>query len=867
MKRRLCFFILAGIILSLVFTPIQASEDSSAQLLKRALYFADLYNWRAAAPLFRQAEKSYREAGDQRNTMWAYVGTLRTPPGLSVGERSHRLADLLDSDPLLSQRTPLRLFALTVKGDLDGEIDQSAARSDWMEVERLAKELNDKKWVARAEGQLGFADYYDGDLSSAQKKVAAALIGTIANKDVGGQIFFLSTIASGYSLQHLLPDVASGYAKKAIDLAAKNPDAGPPVIANVVAVGSLVDSGKISEARQMVDHLLDQSKSDHDAERFNYLEAARTVALAEKRVDDAIGYASEAIRIAESLGESRGAADMQSTLSQLYLSIGNLPKAEELASNAITTLENANAVALLPSRLDVLAQVLIAQGKYSQASTLYDRAASLQDTLIGRADSMIAKTALITGADQLYEHHFALIADHFNDTGAAFKVVEQGRGRALVDLLISGASISAESEKIDRNISKLRLEMKSLHDPSEIERERDAIFLAEEKEVVNPDFTILRNKRFAPVSIRSIQRKLAASEVLLEYVLGEPKSYVLVVTANNSRVVRLPERKAIEKMVNDYTAAVRGRRQARQEARKLFDALLQPLSDKGGSSRYVVVPDGVLNLVPFDALINSEGRYVVESHTVSYAPSATTLYLLRTQPFKGKLPNNLIAVGGVPYGNSGLKKTAVERGYKPNDEFDDLPDSKAEVRAAASALTKTKPTLLIGPAATETKVKEELLRQFGYIHLAVHAFTDPNPDRASLVVLADPSKAEDGFIQAAEILRMKLPAKLVVLSACDTNIGPIEGQAGPSTLSTAFLLAGARTVISTLWPVRDRASLVLMQGFYEHLGQGQSPADSMTAAKREVLAKLGGEGLPIDWAGFVVQGAQPAPAQGVMGAF
>ena len=321
-----------------------------------------------------------------------------------------------------------------------------------------------------------------------------------------GQIFFLSTIASGYSLQHLLPDVASGYAKKAIDLATKNPDAGPPVIANVVLVSSLVDAGKISEARQMVDHLLDQSKSEHDEGRFNYLEAARTVALAEKHAQEAIGYSSEAIRIAQSLGESRGAADMQSTLSQLYLSIGNLPKAEEMAGNAITTLENAHAVAVLPSRLDVLAQVLIAQGKYSQASKLYNRAASLQDTLIGRADSMIAKTALITGADQLYEHHFALIADHFNDTGQAFKVVEEGRGRAIVDLLLSGTSVSPGSEQLDRSVSRLRLEMKSLHDPSEIERERDAIFLEEEKQVVNPDFTILKNKKFAPVSIEVIQQ-------------------------------------------------------------------------------------------------------------------------------------------------------------------------------------------------------------------------------------------------------------------------------------------------------------------------------------------------------------------------
>src|SRR5208283_149168 len=313
---------------------------------------------------------------------------------------------------------------------------------------------------------------------------------------------------------------------------------------------------------------------------------------------------------------------MQSTLSQLYLSIGNLPKAEELAVNAITTLENAHAVALLPSRLDALAQVLTAQGKYSQASEVYDRAASLQDTLIGRSDSMIAKTALITGADQLYEHHFALIADHFNDPAAAFKVVEEGRGRAIVDLLLSGTVVSPESEKIDRSISKLRLEMKSLHDPNEIKRERDAIFLAEEKQVVNPDFTILRSKKFAPVSIERIQQNLTASEVLLEYVLGEPKSYVLIVTGKTTRVVKLPGRKAIEKMVNDYTAAVRARKPARQEARQLFDALLQPIPEKDSCSRLVVVPDEVLNFVPFDALVSSDGRYVVESHTVTYAPSA-----------------------------------------------------------------------------------------------------------------------------------------------------------------------------------------------------------------------------------------------------
>jgi hypothetical protein len=91
-----------------------------------------------------------------------------------------------------------------------------------------------------------------------------------------------------------------------------------------------------------------------------------------------------------------------------------------------------------------LAQVLIAQKRYSDAHGIYEPAETLQDTLIGRADSLIAKTALITGADQLYAHHFALLADHFNNTDAAYNVVEQGRGRAIVDLLLSRGSASPQ---------------------------------------------------------------------------------------------------------------------------------------------------------------------------------------------------------------------------------------------------------------------------------------------------------------------------------------------------------------------------------------------------------------------------------------
>src|SRR5689334_8532722 len=98
-----------------------------------------------------------------------------------------------------SLKTPmdkeLRMFCLVVKGELDGEIDSAAMRRDWTEVSSLAAELGNAKWRYRAQGQLGFADFYDGDLPGAQKNVAEALIGATTVKDIGGQIFYLSTTA------------------------------------------------------------------------------------------------------------------------------------------------------------------------------------------------------------------------------------------------------------------------------------------------------------------------------------------------------------------------------------------------------------------------------------------------------------------------------------------------------------------------------------------------------------------------------------------------------------------------------------------------------------------------------------------------
>jgi CHAT domain-containing protein len=152
------------------------------------------------------------------------------------------------------------------------------------------------------------------------------------------------------------------------------------------------------------------------------------------------------------------------------------------------------------------------------------------------------------------------------------------------------------------------------------------------------------------------------------------------------------------------------------------------------------------------------------------------------------------------------------------------------------------------------------LNEYRIIHLAVHGFADSTfPDRAALVLLSDPAAGEDGFLQASEIVQLRLNTDLVVLSACDTAVGPLQGQEGIANLSRAFLLAGSRAVISTLWQIDDSSSLFLMKRFYAHLSSNESPASALTAAKRDMLRIFGRKTLPYEWAGFTIEGAEGRP--------
>jgi CHAT domain-containing protein len=297
---------------------------------------------------------------------------------------------------------------------------------------------------------------------------------------------------------------------------------------------------------------------------------------------------------------------------------------------------------------------------------------------------------------------------------------------------------------------------------------------------------------------------------------------------------------------------------AHVEARKLFNAVVRPIREAGQKQNLVVIRDGQLHLLPFDALEDSTGRYVGDSHIVAYAPSVTSFYVLSHEA--ATIPSHpLLAVGGLPYSQTKVRPIAFFRG-EDEEPLGDLPYSKQEILAANSAIAG-KNKLLLGANGTESAFKHATATRYGIVHLAVHGFPDEaDPEQAALALLPDSSEGEDGFLHASEIAMMHLDTNLVVLSACDTAVGPIQGEEGIATLSKAFLLAGARAVVSTLWSADDTSSLFLMEQFYSHIATGDSPAAALTKAKKTLRRKFGSAAVPYYWAGFTFEGV-PTPVK------
>ncbi len=518
--------------------------------------------------------------------------------------------------------------------------------------------------------------------------------------------------------------------------------------------------------------------------------------------------------------------------------LGKLDDAKANYSNALdiaTTLNNP----------DLIWRIIAGMGEYYEQKGDIGKAVQLNDSALLMLDGIRNtlrseewKTSFMAQERFVFEDVIDLLANlHIKDPNKdydvlAFQYAERSKARAFLDLL-AGSLANTESGDDQR---------------SDVFKYSLPVSLQETKDLC-PD----------------------KNTVFLEYFVGDSSSCLWVITKKDHQLFLVPGRKILQEQIETIRFALLDPELSNREfftrtASSLYEQLIKPaepyLSPK---SRLVIIPDGVLNYLPFEVLLTGtkgikqeipyyDMPFLVKKFPISYVQSASVLRSLLSEQTgsreSGSGNKKLIAFGDPVYG--GEKDTA----YEITKSYERLQYSGKEVENIASFFRNGDAEIYIRSDATEENVKKEReFNRFDYLHFATHGFIDEiKPDFSSLVLTHDVNSEEDGYLRASEIFNLKLNSELVVLSACQTGLGKLIRGEGMVGLTRAFMYAGAPSILVSLWSVSDISTATLMGEFYKYLIKNKLyKTDALRKAQLSLITNPN-YSHPFYWAPFVLIG-------------
>jgi CHAT domain-containing protein len=853
------------------------TSNNPEALLEEANRLAWLFNWPKAERLYVRAEELFREKRDTRNETYARVGRIRAQSErMSWVDVSDMLGQQLEI-PVAKSDPKLRLWCLAAKGYTDLEINPASAKRAWSEAQTIAHRLGETQWESRAKGELGIIGFLEGNSRRAATMVGDALLSAMASGDVGGQVRYLEMLGNGFNEAKRYGE-ALAFFERAIKTSSANPDAGFPFMAYEGESESLVSQGKVSEARDKLEHALTVARQNQKlGHETMILELLGELAVHTGDRQAAMKYLKQSGDLAQKYKFYRTVGQSMIDLAGLYREAGDLQSAEESATLGVDASRRVGDRYYLPRDLTVLADLKAQRGSFGEAEALYENAEDVIDGMLVNLHEAYWSSSLAGAMSETYLQHFELETRQ-GRVEDALNVLEQVRGRTAAALLENKISFSnsesGETRALEEGLSDLQLRLMR----SENAKERTALLdqLVENERRLELTRTDRRESKPGwfqkPASLKAVQSSLRPDEVVVEYVLSEPHSYFVWISKNRAGVkALLAGRQQIEKLTRKYLDEMRAKRDDIGLAQQLYTVLLSPLPQEASRERLVVVPDGILNLLPFDTLRDLTGSLLLENRTISYVPASTVLNVLRNMKEMQPSRRAFLGVGDVPYQNQGRVSAKVEKptGVKQrllrglSDTFGsslyDLPKTREEVIEVNDILGKDG-VVLLGAQATETAFKSAPLADFKIIHIAAHGFSDTQfPERSGLVLGVDPNSRDDGLLQVREIIRLHFNADLVTLSACNTGVGKLQGEEGITNLVEAFLVTGAKAVVASLWSADDIYTSALMERFYTHIAEGQDKAAALRHAKIDLLAKYGRQVPPYYWGAFILDGDGGSP--------
>lgn len=663
---------------------------------------------------------------------------------------------------------------------------------------------------------------------------------------------------------------------RALKVATSIPELQFPVMTYLGKGNAFVRLGRFAEAERLLQDALAVATREGALGYHAELTLMQgQIAYQRKQAGQALESLAQAADLARKAGGNRILAEISLELARIQRA-SNLPtEADRTLREGIDIARNMGERLLLPRLLAQLADLRVSQQRHAEAAGLLEEATDLLEGLLTNASSPWVRSRVIGGMDDVFLARIRLEGSQA-DPGRLFAVLEQARGRSLLELLLATPVANVAKPEAfraaERHIAGLQLRLMRAKGRAERQRLLDQIFVAEEQ--LAPLSTELFNRtRTDPrkaATLRDLQRALRGDELLLEFALAEPNSFVVVATRNSARVHRLAGRTAVHGALEPLVKGIRGGADVSTEARTVGQILLNRIPEIATRKRVVVSADADLHQLPFEVLVTESGKPLLDSYVVSYVPSASVLVFLRNRQTQNAPLRAALAVSASqttsiaspsstgapsPFGTISRGVYDLETTQLPA-----LPSANDEARSVGAALGTTS-TVLLGDSATELELKKLPLHEYRVLHFALHGIVSTKfPSRSALVLR--PGGAEDGLFQAREILSLRLAADLVTLSACDTGSGTVHGQEGVASLVRRFLAAGASAVVANLWTADDRFSLALMREFYRQLAAGVDIGEALRRAKVRMLEQFGPEAVPKLWSGVLVNGVSERSSPG-----
>ncbi len=517
----------------------------------------------------------------------------------------------------------------------------------------------------------------------------------------------------------------------------------------------------------------------------------------------------------------------------------------------------------------------------------------------------------------------------------AFRITEEGRARSLLDLLReSHAEISAgvPADLLQRRADNLARQQEigaqltgvsasnGVPDQSLTKLEAELARLSSEAEslensirVASPRYNALQ--RTQPLTLAEVQTQVLDNDtVLLEYSLGTERSYLWAVTKNDGlRLYRLPARQSIEQqavalreqlipvgqkrsIVELADGAQRGLKLGGPQsapqnveayavaASALYNSIVAPAASLIADKRLLVVADGALNYVPFQALVTQPTgtdfaslSYLVLTNEIVYAPSASVVAVIRQQTHAQGGQGLLVVAdpvfdasdprvksnAGTMRGGAGRLALTSAIGDVASLKIATLKLVRLEgTRTEAEGIAQLARTsgapadVWLDLDASEGNIEQRDLSRYGMLHIATHGLLDAERPQFTGLALAPTGAGDaDGFLRVGEVFNLRLGSPLVILSACETGLGKEKRGEGVIGLTRAFMYAGAPTVGVSLWSVADKSTAELMPDFYgrllAHRATG-APA-ALRAAQQQMIAGKH-YSAPFYWAPFILVG-------------